>query len=358
MQKVTNLELMRKLLEENPILVSDSTELEELKEKYQRKQRIKYICSKCGTESYIRLENFRKNDNLLCSKCLKVLAWKIKDTKVLQKQKEQTMRLRYGENYKEIINQKRKNTFAEKPKSFWKEKEQKQIKTCLAKYGTTNPGAAKQAREKAKQTSLKKYGVEYFSQNKYYQKERKFLCLQKYGVDCTLKLDSVKRKRIDTLNQKYGVSSPLKNREIENKRENTLKQKYGKVRTPSYNYIYDDQIFDSSWELAVWIYCKDNDIAVEREPCTFEYVFDNKIHKYIPDFKIDNKLVELKGSQFFENEKMINPFDRTQDDFYEAKYRCALSNHVVFWGYKEIKIMLDYVRNRYGENFLKSFKKN
>lgn len=53
--------------------------------------------------------------------------------------------------------------------------------------------------------------------------------------------------------------------------------------------------FDSSWELAIWIYCKDHNISIEHNPCTFVYEYDGKQHLYLVDFRINGKLVEVKG---------------------------------------------------------------
>lgn len=53
-------------------------------------------------------------------------------------------------------------------------------------------------------------------------------------------------------------------------------------------------------------------------------------------------MIEIKGEQFFENNKMINPFDRTQDELYEAKHQCGLSNGVEFWLFPDYKFAIDY----------------
>ena len=41
-----------------------------------------------------------------------------------------------------------------------KEKQEKNVKTCLERYGTVNGGCSEQALKKIKQTTLKNYGVE------------------------------------------------------------------------------------------------------------------------------------------------------------------------------------------------------
>ena len=66
-------------------------------------------------------------------------------------------------------------------------------------------------------------------------------------------------------------------------------------RYRSRNYLYNDLIFDSSWELAFYIYHKDNNIDIDRCVKSFPYVVNNKTHYYFPDFIVDNKLIEIKG---------------------------------------------------------------
>jgi len=74
--------------------------------------------------------------------------------------------------------------------------------------------------------------------------------------------------------------------------------------------------FDSKLELALYMYCKLNDIKCELHPeVDISYRFEDKMHSYQPDFRIDNDLVEVKGLHFFEDKDpakaMINPFDRS-----------------------------------------------
>lgn len=51
----------------------------------------------------------------------------------------------------------------------------------------------------------------------------------------------------------------------------------------------------------------------------FLYKFKDKQHKYIPDFRIGNEYVEIKGSQFLDKEtgRWINPFNHKLDALYE-----------------------------------------
>ena len=72
---------------------------------------------------------------------------------------------------------------------------------------------------------------------------------------------------------------------------------------------------------------------------------------------IEGKLVEVKGDHFFkEDGTMQNPYDHSQDELYEAKHQCMLSNGVDVWRYKQYHKCIDYVKDKYGKDYLKSFK--
>ena len=101
---------------------------------------------------------------------------------------------------------------------------------------------------------------------------------------------------------------------------------------------YDNLMFDSNWEVIVYKYCKENNIPCEYQPnITFEYLYNNEIHQYHPDFLINGKLYEVKGNQFFYNNKMINPYDRSQDELYEAKHQCMIKNDIIILNGDDIK---------------------
>lgn len=103
---------------------------------------------------------------------------------------------------------------------------------------------------------------------------------------------------------------------------------------------YDNINFDSSWELAFYIYYKEHDLFIKR--CTNEnvrkYIFENKEHTYIPDFITNEGIIEIKG------------YNTNQS---EAK---RIQNPDIKFLYKDdIKIYLDYVIDKYGKDFYLKF---
>lgn len=79
---------------------------------------------------------------------------------------------------------------------------------------------------------------------------------------------------------------------------------------------------DSSWELAVLIYCLDHGISIERCTENRPYEYDGKIHYYHPDFVIDGKIYEVKGAKTKQWEAKIsqNPDVIVIDDSNIAPY--------------------------------------
>lgn len=116
-------------------------------------------------------------------------------------------------------------------------------------------------------------------------------------------------------------------------------------------YTFKNIKFDSVPELAYYIWLSDNNISFEYQPnISFEYEYDGKTHIYYPDFKVNEEYIELKGSHFFENGKMINPYDRTQDGLYAAKHQCMIKNNIkIITDYNQYE---DYVNKKYTKDFI------
>ena len=123
-------------------------------------------------------------------------------------------------------------------------------------------------------------------------------------------------------------------------------------------YYFQGERFDSSWELALWIYAKDHGEEIQRCPCVFSYVYKNKIHKYFPDFLYKGELVEIKGNQFLDkNGNLVDMYSKKTNGRLRAKQECMKKNNVQLWDYEKIKFALDYIKERYGTDYLKIYKR-
>lgn len=256
----------------------------------------------------------------------------------------------------------------------------------LKKYGFKNVFSSDLIKEKIKNTNILKYNVDSPSKNNYIKEKSRETCLKKYGVEYSFQSKNNKDKTKYTLLKKYNVEYIGQVKEIRNKAskarkkhkksillkmEKTCLQKYG-VRHFAQSkeahkhhksrYFYDNEYFDSSWELAFYIYCKDNNLNIIRNYDSFDYLYNNKTYKYFPDFKIDKKYIEIKGLQFFENKdttkKMINPYNSLLNEKFEAKHQCMIKNNIII--ITDIKKYLSYIKNRYSLDYLNKFliKKN
>lgn len=128
--------------------------------------------------------------------------------------------------------------------------------------------------------------------------------------------------------RKKKISESMKN----NPNAGGYRHGSGRGHKGTYNGIY----CDSAWELAYLVYCLKNNIKVCR--CTERriYIFENKKHIYIPDFLVNNTIIEIKGYKSKQ---------------WDAKFEQNPDVKVLYWD--DIKPMYDYCVNEYGKEFWK-----
>ena len=97
--------------------------------------------------------------------------------------------------------------------------------------------------------------------------------------------------------------------------------------------IADGIFFDSSWEVAYWFYNKEMGNKLERNTKEFLYEYQNKTHRYLPDFFDGNNFIEIKGYE---------------DDRCQAKYQ-SVDNLIVI---KDVSKEINYMIKKYGKNWL------
>lgn len=177
-------------------------------------------------------------------------------------------------------------------------------------------------------------------------KQNKKTCLEKYGREMFMPYgsDEFKQRMIE----KYGVAHNSQVREIRLKQQS--------------KYEYNGIKFDSGVEIAVYIYLTDNQIDFQYQPnVSFEYSFNGSTHLYYPDFKVNEQYWEIKGDHFFKdkdvNQTMVCPWDHTLDELYEAKHQCMIQNNIIILTFKDYYKYLEYIYEKYGVDYLKSFKK-
>ena len=203
--------------------------------------------------------------------------------------------------------------------------DERTLRRKMRKYGIIK--SQEQQLEALKREQFQKYGT-WFPSSEYYQKNVKDKMLNTMKITCM---------------NKYGVEYTCLNHEVMSK--------------SSQKYFYENEIFDSSWELALWIYAKDHQEPIIRNPCRFEYLLDNQIHYYYPDFEYKGILLEIKGDHLFNKDNKLQNVHKQHTRKDECKQRCMDENHIVVWKQAEVQFAINYVNQKYGKNYLKSFKK-
>lgn len=102
---------------------------------------------------------------------------------------------------------------------------------------------------------------------------------------------------------------------------------------------------DSSWELAFVMYHLDKQIPIERNNKQyFEYTFENSIHRFFPDFVVNDTFIEIKGMESVQCDCKVR--DIPSDIKFKILY------------YKDMKPYLEYAENTYGKEFYNLYDKD
>lgn len=355
---------------EQPI-IKDEESLQIFLSKNSKKEnpKIQIECSNCKITVLLSYYSLSKNGRI-CPKCLK-------ERNIIQK---------YG-SVEEFYRQRQ-----EKCKKVWKEK-----------YGVENPSLAESVKKKKKESLINHYGSEGAAQQARLNTQKE-TCIKKYGsVEAMYSIRKEKIKKV--FEDKYGVDNPSKIKEFQNKKKQTFLEKYGtewgggkseiikermkqtclekygvdnysqteefKNRLKTYNlrkygtewftqteqfqkyrrsiYKFEEEFFDSKTELAYYLYQKSKGVCIKRLPKKLEFQFEGKTYGYYPDFEVNGKLVEIKGSHFLkEDGTWQNPFDHSLDGLYEAKHQCAIANEVEIIYDKDCKEILKWAEHTVG----------
>jgi len=216
-----------------------------------------------------------------------------------------------------------------------KSKHMSKNKTCI--FGT------EEGKQKIRETLLKRYGVTHSSLIPGINEKRNQTHIIKTGYSLWNDPNLIKNRQnlnFKEIYRKYkektGYDNPNLNPEVRSKM--------------SKKYKYNDILFDSSWEIAYYIWLKDNNIEFTfHENESLEYEFDGKKYHYIPDFKTKEGYIEIKGNHLLRYMQVTNTKEY-------AKYKCMIDNKVSIISYKEIKPILEYIQSKYGKDYLQSFR--
>ncbi len=122
-----------------------------------------------------------------------------------------------------------------------------------------------------------------------------------------------------------------------NKRSGGYREGSGRGKKGTYHGYY----CDSSWELAYVIYNLEHDVKFERNTQTFEYEYEHTTHKYMPDWKIGEDFVEIKGYWTDQWQAKLDQFPKDKN--------------LIILDKETIKPYLEYAISKYGNDFTRLY---
>lgn len=374
-----------KILEEFPTLedfrVCYKLKLEEIPrcpicgEKIPLKEGDNYYLKTCGKKSC--LTTLAQN-NLKNSIMEKYGVENISQLESIKRKKEDTMLKHYGVRH-----------LMQDP-NYRKQKEDELFEI----YGVRNVSQLQTIKDKKKATTRKNYGSDTYFTSEEGIKRTKETLLKKYGVDNVSKSDIIKEKKIQTTLKNWGVENPFQAEALKTKSKETCLKKYGAeyvsqnpevrsriVETNKRNhggtfnlqlpvvinkararYTYNEDIFDSKEELAIYIYCLDNNIPIKRESVQYTYEVDGEECTYRVDLEIEGKPYEFKGPMMIDDAGVWIPDpwtrchleSKNQIELLEKEYRkfaekqkCAIANKVTVLEEKDAEIYMNYCAKKF-----------
>ena len=118
-----------------------------------------------------------------------------------------------------------------------------------------------------------------------FKEKRRKTSIENYGCEYPTQLEEVKKKIVESTKRRFGVDYYSQTEEY-----------HKKAHKPYTNSKYPDMSFGSSWEFKVYDFLKEHGIEFEYQPSiSFKYEYDGKVHTYHPDFKVGERIFEIKG---------------------------------------------------------------
>ena len=149
--------------------------------------------------------------------------------------------------------------------------------TCMKTFGFPNASSSEIVKAKRIETNLKNLGVDNPAKSSLVMSKIRVTNTELYGCACAIHSEFCSGKTAQTLMTKYGVTSYSKTQEFKDKTIASNRKNFG-VDYPNQDpefrrksqkrYTYKGMHFDSSPELAFFIYAEDCGIEIEYQPDT------------------------------------------------------------------------------------------
>lgn len=128
----------------------------------------------------------------------------------------------------------------------------------------------------------------------------------------------------------------LRRQKISNALKGNTNWKFNKRHGNSKQGWYKGIHCDSTWELAFLCYYIEHNLYIERCTIVRNYIYNDEKHLYFPDFITDEGIIEVKGRM---DKKAIAKHEQNKD--------------IIIYNSKKMKPILEYIINKYGNDFYK-----
>ncbi len=178
--------------------------------------------------------------------------------------------------------------------------------------------------------------------------------LERYGCEfpqCSQEIkDKIKQRKIELYGEDYGKIFSLRSKESILRTDGNFLRLGHNHKEDFKRYSWQNENFDSKWEIYYWQYLIDNNVDFEFQPTPIEYLHNGQKHKYYPDFKIGDEYIEIKNDSLLK--LMINGNDKEH-----SKYLCMLEHNVNILVRKDILPYQKYFKKYYNESDIIEIKK-
>lgn len=228
--------------------------------------------------------------------------------------------------------------------------------TLLKNLGVDNPSKSEEIQKRKEITCFEHFGVSSPAQSDIVMEKIRQTNRERYGVEYTLQSQEVRQRGIETMLRVFGCANPRQSPEICERIRQTVFGKcgydyyfqspefQGKLHKRYTNPKYPNITFATSWEFKVYDFLTENHIEFEYQPkLSIPYEYNGETHYYHPDFRVRDKIVEVKGDNFFrvneetgKEEMYLTWKGKLSDEEYarkcglmEAKHQCMLKNRII-----------------------------
>jgi hypothetical protein len=270
--------------------ISDISDIDGLK----KRDVVGFKCIECGSYQTNCVSRLLEKDGLYCGSCQKKLT---------------CLKLYGSESFmKSDKFIKAKKEYESDPANI-EFMNQQRIKSNIKKYGVGFIMQVPEFIERSLDNNRKNHGGILYCQTDESRTENSRRMIDNHGYSEQAKATNIKNNGgIHSLALKENRDK-LRKTQTENKaeinttREETNFNRYGE-RNPSktlHALYLDGHKFDSGWEVMFYLYYRDNGVSILREVPPIPYINDDgKPSTYTPDFKIGDKLYELKSKRFID----------------------------------------------------------